>query len=113
MPTTKAARLAASLNPDGVIAAIALDARGSLKTALDEVNDGNHTPEQLSEFKVAVTAALSQESSALLLDVIYGLDASGKRADGSGLLLAYESSTAKKGVPTLGPFINSISFIIG
>ena len=97
----KAERLRRCVNENGIIAAIALDARGSLKTALDEVNGGDHSPEQLSEFKVAVTRALSEHASALLLDVIYGLEAANKRADGSGLLLAYESSTAKKGVPTL------------
>ena len=39
----KAERLRRCVNENGIIAAIALDARGSLKTALDEVNGGDHS----------------------------------------------------------------------
>jgi tagatose 1,6-diphosphate aldolase len=98
----KAGRLLQCTNEHGIIAAIALDARNSLKTALDEVAGGDHSSGQLSNFKSEVTSYLSNHSSALLLDVIYGLEAASKRAGGSGLILAYESATQKRGVPTLG-----------
>ena len=48
------------------------------------------TDAQLSEFKSAVTTALTPFTSAVLLDPEYGLAAREKRAPGCGLLLAYE-----------------------
>jgi tagatose 1,6-diphosphate aldolase len=46
---------------------------------------------QLAEFKAAVTAALTPQASAVLLDPEYGLDAARLRTPGCGLLLTYES----------------------
>jgi tagatose 1,6-diphosphate aldolase len=46
----------------------------------------------MSEFKVAVSRALTPHASAILLDPEFGLDAAGARSNRCGLLLAYELS---------------------
>jgi tagatose 1,6-diphosphate aldolase len=79
----------------GVIAAAAMDQRGSLKKALG----ANAGEQQLEEFKALVTEVLTQHASAILLDPEWGLAASRRRAKGSGLLLAYE----KTGYDKTGP----------
>ena len=79
----------------GVIAAAAMDQRGSLKKALG----ANAGEQQLEEFKALVTEVLTQHASAILLDPEWGLPASRRRAKGSGLLLAYE----KTGYDKTGP----------
>ena len=84
----KIAGLTAVSDKYGVIAAVAMDQRSSLKKALgDDVSD-----EQLEEFKVAVTEILTPYASAVLLDPEWGLAASRRRAKNAGLLLAYEKS---------------------
>ncbi|MBV8817479.1 MAG: tagatose 1,6-diphosphate aldolase, partial [Acidobacteriaceae bacterium] len=78
--------LARLSNADGVIAALALDQRSSLRKMMG----GNVSDRQLREFKSAVTKALSPYASAILLDPDYGLDAAANRDAACGLLLAYE-----------------------
>ena len=75
-------------NENGVIAAAAMDQRGSLKKALGT----RATDEGLTEFKTYVTEVLTQYASAILLDPEWGLEPSKHRAKGSGLLLAYEKT---------------------
>ena len=75
-------------NEHGVIAAAAMDQRGSLKKALGT----RATDEGLTEFKSYVTEVLTQHASAILLDPEWGLQPSKRRAKGSGLLLAYEKT---------------------
>ena len=78
----------------GVIAAAAMDQRGSLSNALQRArgDDQETTPEQMRTFKRAVTEELTPHATAVLLDPVYGLEASRTRAPGTGLLLAYEVS---------------------
>lgn len=79
----------------GVIAAAAMDQRGSLqKTIAKEkgIDQKAVTPEMLSEFKVAVSKVLTPHASAILLDPEYGLEAAKARSKNAGLLLAYEHS---------------------
>src|SRR5436305_8185679 len=76
----------------GVIAAAAMDQRGSLKKALGAAGLGEATAQHMEDFKAAVTEVLTRHASAILLDPEYGLPASKRRAPGSGLLLAYEES---------------------
>ncbi len=84
-------RLQTCSTPGGIIAAAALDQRGSLKRALAKVGlDASDA--QLREFKTAVATALSPHASALLLEPRYGLDAAEQLAENTGLLLAYEES---------------------
>ena len=91
----KLAGMKAVSNERGVIAAAAMDQRGSLKKALG----ANATDRQLEEFKEIVTEVLTQHASAILLDPEYGLSAAKKRARNSGLLLAYEKTGYDKQTP--------------
>jgi tagatose 1,6-diphosphate aldolase len=82
-------------NERGVIAAAAMDQRGSLMSAIAKdkgIDKKAVTPQMMSEFKEAVVRILTPYASAILLDPEYGLEASKKRAKNAGLLLAYENS---------------------
>jgi len=72
--------------PQGIIAAIAVDQRKSLRPMI-----GDATDDQLADFKQAVVEALSPHASAVLLDPEYGRPAMEHRASSSGLLVTYES----------------------
>src|SRR5512134_2514719 len=76
----------------GVIAAAAMDQRGSLKKALAKEKGGDVGDREMEEFKTLVTEVLTKHASAILLDPEWGLPASRRRARGSGLLLAYEKT---------------------
>jgi tagatose 1,6-diphosphate aldolase len=91
----KLAGMKAVSNQHGVIAAAAMDQRGSLKKALG----ANAGDKELEEFKALVTEVLTKHASAILLDPEWGLPASRRRATGAGLLLAYE----KTGYDKTGP----------
>lgn len=91
----KLAGLKAVSNERGVIAAAAMDQRGSLKKALG----ANAGDKELIEFKVAVSEILTPHASAILLDPEWGLPAAKARARNAGLLLAYE----KTGYDKTGP----------
>src|SRR5215831_12477352 len=82
-------------NNKGVIAAAAMDQRGSLKKALG----ANAGDAELEEFKIYVTEVLTQHASAILLDPEWGLPAAKRRAKGAGLLLAYEKTGYDKQLP--------------
>ncbi len=82
-------------NKDGIIAAAAMDQRGSLAKSLASakgVPQSDITDEMMQEFKTAVTRILTPHASAILLDREWGLPASKARAKNAGLLLAYENS---------------------
>jgi Tagatose-1,6-bisphosphate aldolase len=79
----------------GVIAAAAMDQRGSLRKAIAAakgVPPNEVTSEMMQEFKVAVSKVLTPHASAILLDPEFGLPAAKARASNAGLLLAYEES---------------------
>ena len=103
----KLENLQACTRPDGIIAALAMDQRASLRKALEGVDGGSFSDEQLGEFKTVVTRTLTPHASAILLDPQYGLEASRARAENAGLLLAYEQSgydNTKPGrLPDLAP----------
>ena len=87
--------LEAVSNAQGVIAAAAMDQRGSLKSAIAKekgVDKSEVTSKMLEEFKTAVTRVLTPHASAILLDPEYGLPAAAARSKNAGLLLAYENS---------------------
>jgi tagatose 1,6-diphosphate aldolase len=82
-------------NSGGVIAAAAMDQRGSLKSAIAKergVDKKEITSQMLEEFKTVVTRVLTPHASAILLDPEYGFPAAKARAKTAGLLLAYENS---------------------
>jgi tagatose 1,6-diphosphate aldolase len=91
----KLAGMKAVSNDRGVIAAAAMDQRGSLKKALG----ANAGDAQLEEFKIYVTEVLTQHASAILLDPEWGLPAAKRRAKSAGLLLAYEKTGYDKTLP--------------
>lgn len=79
----------------GVIAAAAMDQRGSLKSAIAKdkgIDKKGVTDQMMAEFKEAVARVLTPYASAILLDPEYGLSAAKQRAKNAGLLLAYEKS---------------------
>ena len=83
----------------GVIAAAAMDQRGSLQKSLAKEKGGDITDAMMEEFKSLVTEILTPHASAILLDPEWGLPASKRRAKNAGLLLAYE----KTGYDKTGP----------
>src|ERR1700677_1904020 len=87
----KLAGLKAVSDPRGVIAAAAMDQRGSLQKSLAKERGSAATGEDLEDFKTLVTDVLCQHASAILLDPEFGLPAS-KHRHGKGLLLAYEKT---------------------
>jgi tagatose 1,6-diphosphate aldolase len=87
----KLAGLKAVSDSRGVIAAAAMDQRGSLQKSLAKERGAAATGQDLEEFKTLVTDVLCQHASAILLDPEFGLPAS-KHRHGKGLLLAYEKT---------------------
>src|ERR1700688_4149809 len=82
-------------NKAGIIAAAAMDQRGSLSKSLAAakgVSQKDIPDEMMQEFKTAVTRILTPHASAILLDPEWGLPASKARSKNAGLLLAYENS---------------------
>jgi len=91
----KLKRMKALANESGVIAAAAMDQRGSLQKSLAQargVDVKEITPEMMSDFKVIVSKTLTPHASAILLDPEFGLEAAKARSSNAGLLLAYELS---------------------
>src|SRR3712207_2474101 len=77
---------------NGIIAAAAMDQRGSLQKAIGKAKGSDVGAAELGEFKTIVTRELTPYASAILMDPEYGLDAIKARAEGVGVLLAYEKT---------------------
>lgn len=91
----KRKHLRAVSNHQGVIAAAAMDQRGSLQKSIASakgIDAQGVTDEMMQEFKTAVARILTPHASAILLDPEWGLPASKTRDKNCGLLLAYEKS---------------------
>ncbi|HUF23642.1 MAG TPA: tagatose 1,6-diphosphate aldolase [Vicinamibacterales bacterium] len=95
----KLAGMKAVSDSRGVIAAAAMDQRGSLQKALAKEKGGEVTDAMMEEFKTLVTEVLTPHATAILLDPEWGLPASKRRAKNAGLLMAYE----KTGYDKTGP----------
>ena len=87
----KVRNLDACADDRGIIRAAAMDQRGSLMKEIGR-QGGQATPASLTEFKKAVTKALTPYASAILMDPEYGLPALTAKAPNAGVLLAYEKS---------------------
>lgn len=84
----------------GVIAAAAMDQRGSLRQMIAQARGGGAvTDEDLTAFKTAVSSVLTRYASGILLDPEYGLPAIRARGPGAGVLLAYEQTGYDTAVP--------------
>ena len=95
----KLAGMKAVADGRGVIAAAAMDQRGSLQKSLSKERGSDVSDAMMEEFKTLVAEVLTQHASAILLDPEFGLPASKRRAKTAGLLLAYE----KTGYDKTGP----------
>jgi tagatose 1,6-diphosphate aldolase len=82
----------------GVIAAAAMDQRGSLKKSLATSRGGDANDHDLEVFKTLVTRVLTRHASAILLDPEFGLPAA-KERNNAGLLLAYEKTGYDSATP--------------
>jgi tagatose 1,6-diphosphate aldolase len=103
----KLAGMKAVSNDRGVIAAAAMDQRGSLQKALAKEKGSAVSDAMMEEFKTLVTEVLTPHASAILLDPEWGLPASKRRARNAGLLLAYEKTGYDKTGPgRLGDLLN-------
>lgn len=79
-------------NESGVIAALAIDQRGSLKKMLAQAAGKPSNETDIVEFKKLISSELTPYASAILLDPEYGLPAADKRVANAGLLIAYEKT---------------------
>jgi tagatose 1,6-diphosphate aldolase len=109
MSKGKFAGINACADDNGIIAAAAMDQRGSLQSAIAKGRGagGKADADDLAAFKTAVTKVLTKHASAILMDPEYGLGAIEQRAPGTGVLLAYEKTgydaTVKGRLPDLLP----------
>ena len=110
----KVRHMTALSNKVGVIAAAAMDQRGSLQKAIASakgISSDQVTSQMMTEFKTAVTKILTPHASAILLDPEYGIPAAKARSSNAGLLLAYEESgydNTKPGrLPDLLPHVSA------
>jgi tagatose 1,6-diphosphate aldolase len=94
MTRGKFERINACADKNGVIAAAAMDQRGSLKRAIAKARgeNGTATNEDLSTFKSVGTRILTKYATAILMDPEYGLEAIKQRAPGTGALVSYEKT---------------------
>src|SRR3989304_2211265 len=76
----------------GIIAAAAMDQRGSLKKAIAKAKGTAPSDAERTEFKVLGTRLLTPYASAILMDPEYGLPAVRAKAPNAGVLLAYEKT---------------------
>ncbi|MEY2193518.1 tagatose-bisphosphate aldolase [Neobacillus sp. BF23-41] len=77
---------------NGVIGALAIDQRGSLKKMIASGEASHVGDEGIVRFKELVSEELTPFATAILLDPEYGLPAAKVRSKDSGLLVAYEKT---------------------
>jgi len=93
----------------GVIAAAAMDQRGSLQKMIATArgDGGKATSDDLTAFKTAVTRVLTRYATGILIDPEYGLPALRSKDPAAGALLAYEQTgydaTTRGRLPDLLP----------
>lgn len=94
MTKGKFAGITACAGANGVIAAAAMDQRGSLKKAIAKARGegGSATNGDMTEFKTVITKVLTRHASAILMDPEFGLPALKEKAPDAGVLLAYEKT---------------------
>src|ERR1700674_900522 len=88
----KLAGMKAVSNERGIIAAAAMDQRGSLQKSLAKEKGTDGFFAQIQDFKILDGEVLTPHASAILFDPEWELPASKRRAKNAGLLLAYEKT---------------------
>jgi tagatose 1,6-diphosphate aldolase len=103
----KLAALKRLSDENGIIGALAIDQRGSLKKMIAAGSTNPVGDEGIIHFKELVSEELTPYSTAILLDPEYGLPAAKVRSKNAGLLVAYEKTgydaTAVGRLPDLLP----------
>ncbi len=108
MTSAKFERINRVADKRGIIAAAAMDQRGSLKKSIAQakgVDQNAITDAMMEEFKSAVSRVLTPHASAILLDPQWGVPAMKARAKSAGLLVAYEESGYDVTGPGRIPFL--------
>lgn len=98
----KRAHLEKLSNKKGIIAAAAMDQRGSLQKSIAKekgIEPSQVSFQMMAEFKTAVSKVLTPYASAILLDPEFGLEAARQRAKNAGLLLSYETTGYEQNTP--------------
>ncbi|MGG1676219.1 tagatose-bisphosphate aldolase [Neobacillus sp. NRS-1170] len=88
----KVAALKRLSDENGIIGALAIDQRGSLKKMIAAGSSSSIGDEGIIRFKELVSEELTPYSTAILLDPEYGLPAAKVRSKDAGLLVAYEKT---------------------
>ncbi|WP_223589540.1 tagatose-bisphosphate aldolase [Neobacillus bataviensis] len=89
---SKVAALKRLSDENGIIGALAIDQRGSLKKMIAAGSSSSIGDEGIIRFKELVSEELTPYSTAILLDPEYGLPAAKVRSKEAGLLVAYEKT---------------------
>lgn len=76
----------------GIIGALAIDQRGSLKKMIQQNSSSDLGDQGIISFKELISEELTPYATSILLDPEYGVPASKKRDQNSGLLFAYEKT---------------------
>ncbi len=87
----KRAALERLANANGIIGALAIDQRGALQRMLAQGGQALGA-DGVVHFKELISQELTPYASSILLDPEFGLPAAKVRAEGAGLLLAYEKT---------------------
>ena len=95
-------------NDQGIIGALAIDQRGALKKMIAKAKGSDADEQEIIAFKQIVSSELTKYASSILLDPEYGLPAAKKRADNTGLLLAYEKTGYDASTPGRLPDLLSV-----
>lgn len=99
--------LVALSDEHGIIAALAMDQRRTLRKDLKVHTGRDVSAAELSRVKALVTEVLSPYASAVLLDPEYGMEGAALRAKDTGLIMTYEmtgyDATKKGRIPSLLP----------
>ncbi|MED3564231.1 tagatose-bisphosphate aldolase [Bacillus xiapuensis] len=89
---SKLAALKRLSDKNGIIGALAIDQRGSLKKMIAAGNSNSVGDEGIVRFKELVSEELTPYATSILLDPEYGLPAAKVRNSDAGLLVAYEKT---------------------
>ncbi|MEI4828945.1 tagatose-bisphosphate aldolase [Bacillus sp. FJAT-53711] len=107
LTNNKLAALKRLSDENGIIGALAIDQRGSLKKMIEAGSENNVGDEGIIRFKELVSEELTPYATSILLDPEYGLPATKVRHSDAGLLVAYEKTgydaTAEGRLPDLLP----------
>ena len=74
---------------EGIISALAIDQRSSIRKSLTEM-DVEIDSNRIEDFKALISSEMTKYTSSILLDPEYGQKAAREKYEGAGLIMAYE-----------------------